>query len=531
VGTRVASLKFLVAFLLAAALFTPMFVAAAEHDAGASGSTSGPVQVCGEATVLDGPSSAPTGAVVVPAGAKSWDTTADAVYYLEAGVHTLGDGEYTQIDPASGDTFVGAPGAVITGQDANNVAFGGRGSDVTIEYLTIAKFVSSGTQYAVNHTGATGWKMVHDTVETTTVGGALNMGPDNVVQYDCLTKNAQYGFSAYDTTGNVSTVTFSHNEVSYNDGSTKGGGNYDQPGSPIQCGCSGGGKFWDVKNAVVETNWVHNNGDVGIWADTDNRGFLISNNYINTNYAEGLMYEISYNAVISDNTFVHNAVTGGATLEGFPDSALYISESGGDSRVSSDYAGRFSVTGNLFVDNWGGVVLWENSNRYCGDGSDGMCTLVTPATFTITTCKAHLSGAKPTQSPDYFDDCRWKTQNVTVTDNTFDLTRSAVSSACTVGNFCGFNGLFSEYGTTTPWRQWVVPNDIANDQDNHFADNTYDGPWEFDSFSLGNEVTWTKWTSGVTDVVSSGDDASAQDAGSTYDATYTPPGSSTKTPG
>ncbi len=491
----------------------------------AAASSSDPTHVCGEATLLDGPATAPTGAVTIAAGtdhvtlAEDWNLAADTTYYLASGVHTLGTGEYTQIDPADGDTFIGAPGAVLTGQGDNAVAFGGHASDVTIEYLTISRFKSTSTQYDVNHTGAVGWKMEQDTVETTTTGAALDMGPDNVVQYDCLTKNAQYGFSGYDTTGNVATVTFSHNEVSDNDGSTLGGGKYTQPGSPYQCGCSGGGKFWDAKNVVVETNWIHNNGNVGIWVDTDNRGFLISHNYISTNYAEGLIYEISYNAEITDNTFVHNAVTAGPTLKGFPDPALYVSESGGDARVQSDYAGTFSVSGNVFSDNWGGVVLWENSNRYCGDGSDSLCTLVTPATYTTTSCKAHLSGSKPTQSPDYFDNCRWKTQNVTVTDNTFTLTRAQVASDCTAATLCGFNGLFSEYGTTTPWKAWIVPEDISNTQDDHFSDNTYDGPWEFDSFALGNVVTWTKWTAGVTDVVTSGDQVGGQDAGSTYNGT------------
>ena len=68
---------------------------------------------------------------------------------------------------------------------------------------------------------------------------------------------------------------------------------------------------------------------------------------------------------------IGNAIKGGPTVAGFPDSAIYISESGGDSRVASNFSGKLTVTGNVLSDNWGGVVLWENSNRYCGDGSDG----------------------------------------------------------------------------------------------------------------------------------------------------------------
>ena len=87
--------------------------------------------------------------------------------------------------------------------------------------------------------------------------------------------------------------------------------------------------------------------------------------------------------------------------------------------MASNFSGKLTVTGNVLSDNWGGVVLWENSNRYCGDGSDGACTLVTASTYTMADCGAHLKGDTPTQTPDYYDNCRWKTQNVTVSGNTF----------------------------------------------------------------------------------------------------------------
>ena len=93
------------------------------------------------------------------------------------------------------------------------------------------------------------------------------------------------------------------------------------------------------------------------------------------------MYEISYNALIKDNLFVRNAIGMGATNPGFPTSALYISESGSDSRVHSKYGSSFQITGNMFINNWSGVILWENANRFCGspdNSSTGVCTLVAP---------------------------------------------------------------------------------------------------------------------------------------------------------
>ena len=31
-----------------------------------------------------------------------------------------------------------------------------------------------------------------------------------------------------------------------------------------------------------------------------------------------------------------------------------------------EYNKTFAITGNTFTNNWSGVILWENSNRFCG---------------------------------------------------------------------------------------------------------------------------------------------------------------------
>jgi hypothetical protein len=510
--------------LLAASLIV-LFVAPAietvfSAPAGASAPTSPPVEICGNTSVLSGPSSAPTGAVTVPAGTNSstvgetYNLQPDTTYYLATGIHTLGKTTYGQIDPAPGDTFVGAPGAVLSGQSENQSAFGGNAKTVTIEYLTIEKFETPEDQMVVNHNGAAHWKIEHVTVETNT-GAGLDLGAYGVAEYDCLTHNAQEGFESYNTTGGVRTVTLSDDEISYNDGSTKGTGPYDH--GSTTCGCGGGGKFWDVKNAVVTTDYVHNNGDPGIWADTDNSGFLISHNYIADNFGAGIQYEISYNATISDNTLIRNTIPAGEANAGFPTAAIYISNSGGSSAVTSDYKGVIDITGNVFTDNWGGVALYTNSDRYCGDGYDGVCTLVTPSTYTITSCTAHLTGSNASQTPDYYDNCRWKTKTVTVATNTFNFTPQAVSPQCSVAATCGFNGVFSMWGITTPWKGWTVPVQMANYQHNVFKDNTYTGNWHFDALSQGSVATWAQWIKGL--VTITGQKAAAQDAGSTFNRT------------
>ena len=475
----------------------------------------GPV-VCGTAVLTSPYAAAPAGAVTVPAGddtaviGDNWLVTANTTYWFAPGTHTF-DGQYGQIDPQPGDVFLGAPGAIINGEGVNQSAFASSPANVTIKYLTIENFVAPEGQMTVNHDGGANWTIEYNTIENN--GGAgVGIGTGDVVSNNCLTGNAEYGFSSF---GGSSNVTLTNNEISFNDGSGTAFGAY----SPA-LGIAGGGKFWVTNGATVTGNYVHDNGAVGIWADTDNVGFNLSNNYISHNFAEGMEYEVSYNGNITGNTFVDNdwgwnAANYPSYVGGFPGSALYISESGADSRVSSTYGATFSISGNTFTDNWGGVVLYENSNRACGLSNDAYCTLVDPSTYTLASCKANLATATSAGNPDYFDNCRWKTQNISVANNTFNFNPANIGANCTTANWCGFNGLFSEYGSDAPYQGWVVPTNISNTQNDHFSNNTYNGPWSFDGYSQGEQVTWAQWTAGFNDTSGSGAHFNAQDAGST----------------
>jgi parallel beta-helix repeat protein len=474
-----------------------------------------PVEVCGNGSLLDGPSGLPVGAVAVPPGDNSAlflePTPANTTYWFEPGVHTLGSGVFAQIYPQGGDTFLGAPGAVIDGQNANLAAFVGSAPNVTIEYLTIENFNSPQDEGAVNHDSGDNWTIEHDTIQNTGntqaggVNGAAVMGGNNeVVEYNCFYRNGQYGINGY-SPNNVNTMTIEYNE--FNDNA---------PNGDAGCGCSGGLKMWISTDVLIENNYVHDNGSVGLWVDTDNNGLIIENNYISDNWDIGIMYEISYNALIEDNNLIHNGWGSGPTHAGSPTGAIYISESGGDTRVPNGFGiSTLTVSNNQFTNNYGGVVLWENADRFCSDGSDGGCTLVDPSVYTIASCGANLPTATPGQSPDYFDNCRWKTQNVVVTNNEFDFDPAALGPQCTVANACGFNGLFSQYGSTVPYQAWVVPLDISNLQNNVFQNNTYRGPWNFTAFS-GETVGWTQWTGGFNNGNGSGDHFNGQDTGSTY---------------
>jgi hypothetical protein len=455
-----------------------------------SAPASPPAAICGNASILTGPAKPPHGAVTVPAGDNGKllrYLPSDTTYWFAPGVHTLGPGPYAQIIPADGDTFVGGPGAILDGRTVNLYAFTATASHVTVEYLTIQHFGKKGDnggQGVVNHDSGRHWTIQYDTVQDD-AGAGVFIGTGGVVRYNCLTRNGEYGFQSGGGRRGAADEVLDHNEISGNNTD-----NWEKrvPG----CGCSGAGKFWDTRRATVTNNWVHDNRGPGPWMDTDNDDFDIEGNYVNDNEAEGLIYEISYNALIKDNTFVRNAIEAGPKNPGFPTPAIYLSESGGDARVAARYS-TIEVTGNTFGDNWAGIVLWENADRFCHspeNTSKKYCTLVDPKVVTLRTCVRGRIDHEP-----YFSDCRWKTQNVLVDHNAFTFDPADIKG-CAASKSCGFQGLFSNWGTEPRWSPYkgpIIERSITFHQNDVFADNAYKGPWMFMAHDQSRVLNWGQW--------------------------------------
>ena len=451
-------------------------------------------KICGSSR-LRGPSTRPKGSVRVSTTANLASVVsnkpAGTTFWLTPGVHSIGGGAYDSVEPQNHDRFVGAPGAIISGRHTNLYAFVGHAKDVSIEYLTIEDFGRPGdnnNEGVVNHDSASYWTIRWTTIQDNAGAGTM-IGSHNVLSHDCLKDNGQYGFNAYSDSG-VGYVSLIANEIS---GNNTDNWEVREPG----CGCTGGGKFWDTRHARIVGNYLHGNHGVALWADTNNRDFLIEDNYFSSNDDAGVMYEISYNVRIVHNTFVRNAIVDGPENPGFPTGAIYLSESGSDPRVKGAYGAKTVIAGNTFTDNWSGIVLWENADRFAGspdNSSSGVTTLVAPKVATLKACSTpSLIRKKP-----YVDDCRWKTQNVSVSYNSFRFTPSHIGSRCTVANACGFNGIFSNYGSDPAWSPYkgtVVEKHITFSQHNKFSHNTYVGPWRFVILEVGHVVSWNTWRS------------------------------------
>ncbi|WP_409055365.1 right-handed parallel beta-helix repeat-containing protein [Streptomyces sp. SYP-A7185] len=421
-----------------------------------------------------GPAKAPKGAVTVdPAKVgdlvdKTKSHPAKTTFWLRPGKHRLDPDRYAQVIPKKGNRYLGAPGAVLDGGKTNQYAFGGTAPDVTIRHLTVQRFVAPPDEGVVNHDSADGWVIEHATIQNNS-GAGLMAGARQEVRANCLRKNGQYGMNAYKAKGRISGLVVEGNEIV---GNNTGDWERRRKG----CGCTGGIKFWAVDGADVRGNWVHDNRGTGLWADTNNNDFRIENNVLETNDGAALIYETSYNAVIRKNTIRRNNWVEGRRYaergDNFPFATVYLSESGGEPRVKAR-TDKIEIDRNVLENNWSGITLWENADRFCNspaNTSSGDCTLLVPDTDR---CAQPKIADKP-----LYSDCRWKTQRVDIHDNRFVLDKSVVE--CTVK--CDRMAVLANYGTYPDWSPYQgerVAEAITHEQRNRWHDNVYVGPWKF----------------------------------------------------
>ena len=477
------------------AVFAAAMLAAC--SAGSSGETAGtspraepaPVPAAAVCDRLPpGPATAPPGAVTVdPAipddlAAKTRANPPGTTFWLMPGTHRLSDQRYDQVIPKDGDVYLGAPGVILDGRGVNEYAFTGHAANVAIRYLTVRGFSAPHDEGVVNHDSADGWVIEHDAIENNS-GAGLMAGAGQRVLGDCLRANGQYGMNAYSAGNTIRNLLVEGNEITGNntdDWETR------SPG----CGCSGGVKFWAVNGADVRGNWVHGNHGPGLWADTNNNDFVIEKNLIEDNDSAAIMYEISYNAIIRDNTIRRNNTVEGreyaARGDNFPVASIYLSESGGEPRIPARTA-KIDVYGNTMRDNWSGITLWENADRFCNspaNTSGGSCTLLVP--------DKNRCAQPGIESDPLLADCRWKTQHVDIHDNWFELDPSVVG--CTT--FCGRMAVLSNFGTYPDWSPYqggVVRDAITFSQDNKWHNNTYIGPWTFMPHDTDQVLTLAQW--------------------------------------
>jgi len=478
--------------LLFACSSTPAGEGASGTGGGGTGFGAAPTgkvaAVCGH--TKPGPKTAPAGAIEIDPGVdndlatKTEASPPGTTFWLAPGKHTLSSDEYGSVAPKDGDSYLGAPGAILDGRGKNRYAFVFASNNVTIKGLTITGFVPPVNEGVVNHDSGDGWVLENNTIEKND-GAGLMAGARQQVRGNCLRDNGQYGMNAFKDGDTITGLVVEGNEVV--------GNNTDDLETKIEgCGCTGGVKFWAVNGADIRGNWVHDNRGTGLWADTNNNDFLIEKNVIEDNDDSAIFYETSYNAVIRNNTMRRNNMVSGKGFasrgDPFPAASIYISEAGGEPRVKAR-TDKLEISGNNMENNWSGITLWENSDRFCNSSANTSTGICTRLVSKVAACAPPAIEDKP-----LYDDCRWKTQRVDIHDNRFAVDPDAMDCSETM---CARMAVLSNVGTWPEWSPYlgdVVQDDITHKQDNHWHDNTYFGPWRFMPFDaetlLENSSDW-----------------------------------------
>jgi hypothetical protein len=277
-------------------------------------------------------------------------------FLIETGVH-----RGFEVRPRNRDTFYAEGGAVLDGTRTAPYAFYAYAShrdpgahDVTIQghahgdRLLVRNYTANHQeQVGAIHPQmdtepelgrARGWTVRWLEVADNWATGIIT-GDGMLIEGCSIHHNGQLGIGG---TGSQSVVR--GNEIAYNN--TRGVNPKFE---------AGGAKWADVDGLVVEDNHVHHNHGPGLWTDIDSRGVVYRRNLIAYNDNEGILHEISHDAVILDNRLTGNGVIG-------DHSWLW----GGGIVISSSE--NVEVSGNRLTDNGNGITGVQQDR---GDGRHG----------------------------------------------------------------------------------------------------------------------------------------------------------------
>ena len=253
-------------------------------------------------------------------------------YSVKAGIHLRN----FSVRPKSGDTFCGDPGAVLDGGRSLQSAFSGPATNVTLDSITVQEY-ESGWQGAAIHPDARAGGWLVRNVSALHNGWAGLLASDGMrILGGHYNDNDQMGIGGNATTGVVL------------DGLDDDAATLDGPEMArnkslrADCEFEGGGMKWDVGTVVIRNAYVHDNDCRGLWADINAHNALIENNLIEGNRAEGILIEISSDAVIRNNRIYRN---------GFRDKGWFW-----DGGITVASSSNVEVYGNRLSGNYNGIT-------------------------------------------------------------------------------------------------------------------------------------------------------------------------------
>jgi parallel beta-helix repeat protein len=193
-------------------------------------------------------------------------------------------------DYAAGNIYLGIdPTGHKVETSVSSAAFSGPARGVTIRNLIVEKYANSAQHGAIQGNDGSGWT-VEDNEIRWNHGTGLRIGDRMRVLGNFVHHNGQLGMG-----GVGNNVLVEQNEIAYNN--TAG----------YRVGWEAGGtKFVKTDGLIVRNNRVHHNWGNGLWTDIDNIHALIEGNLVVGNTYQGIFHEISYDAIIRNNTVEGN---------------------------------------------------------------------------------------------------------------------------------------------------------------------------------------------------------------------------------
>jgi parallel beta-helix repeat protein len=329
--------------------------------------------------------------------------------------------------------------AVLDGGNSALSAFYGDAAsqgpaDVTVRGFIIQNYRTPPQRGAIQDYNGPGWT-IQDNHITHNAAAGLATGDQVRVLGNLIDYNAQEGFSAHGNGG-----LYKGNDISYNNFNLTVDAGWE----------AGGGKAWGTDGLRFERNHVHDNGGPGLWADTNNIHTVFDSNTVNNNRGPGIYEEISYDAIITNNTVVRNAMPsapGSGQGQGWGwDAGIQLRASGGQSPSSP-----LVISGNTVADNFNGITLIQSPS---------------PDACTNAGNQEGLYGA-----------CR--IQNVIVKDNRITMTQGTTGELQDGKN----NSIFTSWGN-----RWV---------DNHYCVTSADHPNDGYMYGwltwMNRNVSWPEW--------------------------------------
>ncbi len=246
-------------------------------------------------------------------------------------VDSVGPGTF-QLNYDTGVLTIGDdPAGQVVELTTTEFAFFGTASDVTIDGFIIEKYANPAQSGAIQaksgNTLALRWRIANNDVRFNH-GVGIKLGAQNVVEQNRVYANGQLGIGT--GPGGFDNI-IRDNEV------------YGNTTIGFLSGFETGGmKLTTQTRLLAERNYVYDNAGPGIWTDIDNIDVTIADNIVENNLGPGIFHEISYRAVIKDNTVTGNGFGWTQWLYG---AGILIAHSP-----------DVEVTGNVVKDNRLGII-------------------------------------------------------------------------------------------------------------------------------------------------------------------------------